>query len=147
MYHFHKSRSSIICCTRYSFIDINIYILLMLASIFAGTMISNSISKPIAEIGRKMRLVDVSRKAEHVDYDVDDELGVLVKAYNKMVDDLEESTKRLTQSEREQAWSEMARQIAHEIKNPLTPMRLSIQYLVRLKQKNVPGWEDKFCTN
>lgn len=123
---------------------INIYILLMLASIFAGTMISNSISKPIAEIGRKMRLVDVSRKAEHVDYDVDDELGVLVKAYNKMVDDLEESTKRLTQSEREQAWSEMARQIAHEIKNPLTPMRLSIQYLVRLKQKNVPGWEDKF---
>lgn len=125
-------------------IIINIYILLMLAAIFAGTVISNSISKPIEEIGRKMRSVDVSRKAEHVDYDVDDELGVLVKAYNKMVDDLEESTKRLTQSEREQAWSEMARQIAHEIKNPLTPMRLSIQYLVRLKQKNIQGWEDKF---
>lgn len=123
---------------------INIYILLLLAAIFVGTAISNSISRPLAEVGRKMRLVDVSRKAEHVDYDVDDELGILVKAYNKMVDDLEESTRRLTQSEREQAWSEMARQIAHEIKNPLTPMRLSVQYLVRLKQKNVPGWEDKF---
>ena len=61
-----------------------------------------------------------------------------------MVDDLEESTKKLAQTEREQAWSEMARQIAHEIKNPLTPMRLSIQHLVRLKQRGVDGWEQKF---
>ena len=123
---------------------INIYILLLLVAIFVGSLISNSISRPLEEVGRKMRLVDVSRKAEYIDYNIDDELGVLVKAYNKMVNDLEESTRRLAQSEREQAWSEMARQIAHEIKNPLTPMRLSIQYLVRLKRKNIPGWEDKF---
>ena len=71
-------------------------------------------------------------------------MGELVGAYNKMVDDLEESTQRLAQSEREQAWSEMARQIAHEIKNPLTPMRLSIQHLIRLKQRGIEGWEDKF---
>ena len=51
---------------------------------------------------------------------------------------------RLAQTEREHAWSEMARQIAHEIKNPLTPMRLSIQHLIRLKQRNVEGWENKF---
>ena len=51
---------------------------------------------------------------------------------------------RLAQTEREQAWSEMARQIAHEIKNPLTPMRLSIQHLIRMKQRNVEGWENKF---
>jgi nitrogen fixation/metabolism regulation signal transduction histidine kinase len=61
-----------------------------------------------------------------------------------MVDDLEESTTQIAHSEREQAWREMARQIAHEIKNPLTPMRLSIQHLVRLKQQNVEGWQEKF---
>jgi Signal transduction histidine kinase involved in nitrogen fixation and metabolism regulation len=123
---------------------INIYILLILASILGGTMVSNQISKPLAELSRKMQYISVSTKAEHIDYKNNDELGVLVNAYNKMVDDLEESTIRLAQTEREKAWSEMARQIAHEIKNPLTPMRLSIQHLIRLKQNNVEGWENKF---
>ena len=123
---------------------INIYIILLLAAIFVGTAIANQLSKPLAEIGRKMKLIDVAQKTEHIDYKNKDELGELVGAYNKMVDDLEASTQRLAQTEREQAWSEMARQIAHEIKNPLTPMRLSIQHLIRLKQRNVDGWEDKF---
>lgn len=123
---------------------INIYILLLIGAILCGIWVSNSLSRPLAEISRKMHTVDVSRQAEHINYTHNDELGVLVKAYNQMVDDLEESTKRLAQTEREHAWSEMARQIAHEIKNPLTPMRLSLQHLVRLKQRNVPGWEDKF---
>lgn len=123
---------------------INVYILLLLAAILGGTMVSNQLSKPLAEISLKMQFMDVATKAEHINYKNKDELGVLVGAYNKMVDDLEESTKRLAQTEREHAWSEMARQIAHEIKNPLTPMRLSIQHLVRLKQRNVGGWEDKF---
>lgn len=123
---------------------INIYILLVLAAIFGGTALANQLSKPLAEIGRKMKLIDVSKKTEHLNYRNKDELGELVGAYNKMVDALEASTQKLAQSEREQAWSEMARQIAHEIKNPLTPMRLSIQHLIRLKQRGVEGWEDKF---
>lgn len=123
---------------------INVYILLLLAAIFGGTLISNSLAKPLAEISRKMKRVDISGQAEHINYKNKDELGILVGAYNKMVDDLEESTKRLAQTEREHAWSEMARQIAHEIKNPLTPMRLSIQHLIRLKQRGVEGWEEKF---
>ncbi len=123
---------------------INVYILLLLAAIFGGTALANQLSKPLAEIGRKMKFIDVSKKAEHIDYRNKDELGELVGAYNKMVDDLEESTQRLAQTEREQAWSEMARQIAHEIKNPLTPMRLSIQHLIRLKQRGIEGWEEKF---
>ena len=123
---------------------VNIYILLVLAAIFGGTALANQLSKPLAEIGRKMKLIDVSKKAEHLNYRKKDELGELVGAYNKMVDALEESTQKLAQTEREQAWSEMARQIAHEIKNPLTPMRLSIQHLIRLKQRGVEGWEDKF---
>ncbi len=123
---------------------INIYILLLLAAIFGGTALANQLSKPLAEIGLKMKRIDVSKKAEHINYKNKDELGELVGAYNKMVDDLEESTQRLAQTEREQAWSEMARQIAHEIKNPLTPMRLSIQHLVRMKQRGIEGWEEKF---
>lgn len=123
---------------------INIYILFMMAAIFVGTLLANSISKPLAEISRKMKRIDVSKKTEHINYKNNDELGALVGAYNKMVEDLEESTKRLAQTEREHAWSEMARQIAHEIKNPLTPMRLSIQHLIRLKNANVEEWEKKF---
>lgn len=123
---------------------INVYILLLLAAIFGGTALANQLSKPLAEIGSKMKLIDVSKKTEHINYKNKDELGELVGAYNKMVDDLEESTRRLAQTEREQAWSEMARQIAHEIKNPLTPMRLSIQHLIRLRQRGVDGWEEKF---
>lgn len=123
---------------------INIYLLLLIAAVLGGIMLSNSLSRPLAEISKKMQLLNVNRQAEHIDYNNKDELGILVAAYNKMVDDLEESTKQLAQSEREQAWREMARQIAHEIKNPLTPMRLSIQHLVRLKQKNVPEWQSKF---
>lgn len=123
---------------------INLYILLLIASIIGGSFISNSITKPLAEISKKLQEINFSQKAEHINYKGKDELGFLVKAYNKMVDDLDESSKQLAQNEREQAWKEMARQIAHEIKNPLTPMRLSIQHLVRLRKKNIPDWEVKF---
>ncbi|MDO4735674.1 MAG: HAMP domain-containing sensor histidine kinase [Bacteroidia bacterium] len=123
---------------------INIYILLLIMAILGGSTLANKISKPIAEISRKMRYIDVVKRAEHIDYKSDNELGDLVRSYNKMVDDVEASTAKLAQSEREQAWSEMARQIAHEIKNPLTPMSLKIQHLVRMKNMGVEGWEDKF---
>jgi nitrogen fixation/metabolism regulation signal transduction histidine kinase len=68
-----------------------------------------------------------------------DEIGALVQAYNQMVEKLEASERKLTMSEREAAWREMARQIAHEIKNPLTPMKLSIQHLLRAYQDNHPN--------
>lgn len=123
---------------------INIYLLLLLAAVLGGVALSNSLAKPLAEISRKMELLNVNQHAEHINYSNKDELGILVEAYNKMVDELESSAKQLAQSEREQAWREMARQIAHEIKNPLTPMRLSIQHLVRLKQQDAPVWKEKF---
>lgn len=123
---------------------INIYLLLLLAALIVGTFVSNSLTKPLAEISRKMQSIDFSQKAEHIDYRNRDEIGLLVNTYNKMVDDLEQSSRQLAESEREQAWREMARQIAHEIKNPLTPMRLSIQHLRRMKQQEVPNWEQRF---
>lgn len=122
---------------------INIYILLLIAAIFLGSVLSNSVSKPLAQLSGKLRDMDVSQKPEHINYKGNDELGALVQSYNKMVDSLAESTKQMAQTERERAWSEMARRIAHEIKNPLTPMKLSIQRVIMLKRKNAPGWQDK----
>ncbi|MBO7371458.1 MAG: HAMP domain-containing protein, partial [Bacteroidales bacterium] len=125
---------------------VNIYLLILLAGLIIGLVFANSISRPLTEIRSKMASLTVDGlQKQHINYrNTKDELGVLVQAYNKMVDDLEESTRRLAETEREQAWKEMARQIAHEIKNPLTPMRLSIQHMMRLKKHNVPGWEDRF---
>ena len=68
---------------------------------------------------------------EQIQYSRKDEIGELVKEYNRMIDELALSASKLAQSERETAWREMARQVAHEIKNPLTPMKLSVQHLQR----------------
>lgn len=126
---------------------INLYIVLLLAALVLGILLSNSMLKPIRAIREKMESLTISPgRNKHIHYSSMDEIGVLVNAYNEMVDALEESSRKLAQNEREIAWKEMARQIAHDIKNPLTPMRLSIQYLMRLKQQNVPGWEEKVCT-
>ena len=125
---------------------INIYLLILIAGLLIGLTLANSITKPLTVIKSRMEslTIDDNRKERIYYPNNKDELGVLVNAYNKMVDDLQESTSRLAETEREQAWKEMARQIAHEIKNPLTPMRLSIQHMVRLKHQNVEGWEDRF---
>lgn len=123
---------------------INLYIIILIISIFSATAISNSITKPLYDISRKMSNPDLVNKFEHIEYNGNDELGTLVNAYNLMLDDLKQSTMKLAQNEREQAWKEMARQIAHEIKNPLTPMKLSIQHLVRMKQQDSPIWQEKF---
>ncbi len=122
---------------------INVYIILILVAFFVGVGLSNSITKPLKEISLHMHEFDIDHRA-HINYDSNDELGQLVKAYNKMTDDLQHSTRLLAESEREQAWREMARQIAHEIKNPLTPMRLSIQHLVRMKKMGTDNWQEKF---
>lgn len=127
---------------------INLYIVLLIAAVLISVLLSNSILKPVQELRRKMDSVINSTVADrHIQYiDSKDEIGILVKSYNDMVDALDESSRRLARTEREAAWKEMARQIAHEIKNPLTPMRLSIQYLIRLKNQNADGWEEKVDT-
>ena len=122
---------------------INICLILLIAAIALGALISNSLSKPLVEIKERIDRLALTGNRRIRYRNTKDELGVLINSYNKMVEDLEESTRQLAQTEREQAWKEMARQIAHEIKNPLTPMKLSIQYLMKMKEANVPGWEDK----
>src|SRR5690606_20411 len=71
------------------------------------------------------------------------EINLLITAYNAMVDELEKSAVKLAQSEREEAWREMAKQVAHEIKNPLTPMRLTVQSFERKFDPNDPDLKQK----
>ena len=89
----------------------------------------------IAMIVMVLRQMRVGGKNEKIVYHERDEIGMLVKEYNEMVDKLEANVKKLAKSERESAWREMARQIAHEIKNPLTPMKLNLQFMQRTLQK------------
>jgi nitrogen fixation/metabolism regulation signal transduction histidine kinase len=83
-----------------------------------------------------MKEVNLGKMNEVIDWKRNDEIGELVKEYNKMVGKLDESATVLAKSEREGAWREMARQVAHEIKNPLTPMKLSLQYLQKAISNN-----------
>ncbi len=122
---------------------INIFLLLLIGSLLFSTREVNSLFSPLIEIGRKMNVADI-HKLEYIIYKRDDEISSLVDAYNRMVKDLSESTRKLAQAERDKAWSQMARQVAHEIKNPLTPIKLQIQRLIRLKQNGNPAWEKRF---
>ena len=90
-----------------------------------------------------MKASDVE-SLQFIKYDREDEISDIVKAYNRMVAELQESSRKIVQAERDKAWSGMARQVAHEIKNPLTPMKLQIQRLVRLKEKGDPRWMERF---
>ena len=120
-----------------------VFLILLLLARFMASALVDRMLKPIVQIGQRMNRTDIDN-LEYIEYDREDEISTLVNAYNLMVGDLAESTKQLAQAERDKAWSSMARQVAHEIKNPLTPMKLQLQRLVRLKQRNAPGWEDKF---
>ncbi len=120
-----------------------VYIVLLIISLLLVSYFVDKAFKPLLEMSRKMEAGDVDR-LEYIDYDRQDEISVLVKSYNRMVTDLTNSNKVLAQAERDKAWSEMARSVAHEIKNPLTPMRLQIQRIQRLKAIGDPSWQDKF---
>ena len=122
---------------------VNLFILLLIASLLFSTREVNSMFSPLLEMGKKMNVADV-HNLEYIIYKRDDEISSLVEAYNRMVRDLSDSTKQLAQAERDKAWSQMARQVAHEIKNPLTPIKLQLQRLIRLKMNNNPKWEEKF---
>ena len=118
-------------------IDLNVFIFVLAGAI--ALLVTNRITASFTLIGEKMRQISLRKTNEEIVWNRHDEIGVLVNEYNKMVHQLEESAQGLARSEREGAWREMARQVAHEIKNPLTPMKLSIQYLQRAIDSNAPN--------
>lgn len=118
-------------------INLNAFIFLIAGVI--SLFITNRITRSFTFISDKMKEVNLGKKNEAISWKREDEIGELVKEYNKMVAKLGESAEALAKSEREGAWREMARQVAHEIKNPLTPMKLSIQYLQKSIDNNYPN--------
>lgn len=115
-------------------INLNAFIFLVAGLI--ALFITNRITRSFAVISDKMKEVSLGQNNEAIVWNRSDEIGDLVTEYNKMVAKLGESATALAKSEREGAWREMARQVAHEIKNPLTPMKLSIQYLQKAIHNN-----------
>ena len=118
-------------------INLNAFIFLVAGAI--AFFLTSRITASFSLIGKKMQEMNLGQINEEIGWNRNDEIGMLVDEYNKMVKKLEHSAQALAQSEREGAWREMARQVAHEIKNPLTPMKLSIQYLQNAIQKGAPN--------
>jgi len=109
-----------------------VYILMFLIAIVLAYFLSSYITRSIKRISDKMEQTRLNERNEKIILEkASSEIEILVDAYNNMIDELEESAAKLARSEREQAWREMAKQVAHEIKNPLTPMRLTVQSFER----------------
>ena len=109
-----------------------VYLLMFLLAISFAYFLSSYITHSIKTISDKMQHTRLNERNEKIILNkASSEIEILVDAYNNMIDQLEESAARLAKSEREQAWREIAKQVAHEIKNPLTPMRLSVQSFER----------------
>ena len=110
-----------------------LYILLLLVSILIVWLVARGVASPLTAITTQLKNYRLGERGRHISYFFRDELGNLIQHYNDMIDALAESTHRLARSEREGAWRTMARQVAHEINNPLTPMKLTLQQLQRHK--------------
>ncbi len=122
---------------------IEIYIFLLIGASLIAFFLSNYITKGLRSIAEKLKEVQIQKKNEPIVWKGNDEIGALVGEYNRMIAQLENSANKLAKNERESAWREMAKQVAHEIKNPLTPMKLSIQHLQRALQPDDPDFEEK----
>ena len=115
---------------------LNILVILLLLAAIISVIIAKRVSEPLTILQNKMTSVVVGEENEKINLQVPDELTGVIQNYNEMIDKLSVSAEKLAKAERESAWREMARQIAHEIKNPLTPMKLSLQLLNR-------SWDEK----
>jgi signal transduction histidine kinase len=109
----------------------NIYVLLILLAVVLALFISNRITEPLRIIRENLRTLKLDTLNQAIEWESNDEIGELVKEYNRTLNELVKNAELLARSERESAWREMAKQVAHEIKNPLTPMKLHVQMLER----------------
>ncbi|WP_229310749.1 sensor histidine kinase [Larkinella arboricola] len=118
---------------------LSVFIGLFLVFLLVSYWASNLLTKPLKIITQKIRKINLDRLNEPLDWKSDDEIGLLIGEYNRMLVKLEEKKQALSQSEKQSAWREMAKQVAHEIKNPLTPMKLTLQHLQRTLQSDNPA--------
>lgn len=123
---------------------LNVYVVLFLVSLFTGLVVTTYVTKPLRIVQQQLAKISLGKRNEPIEWQSNDEIGRLVNEYNQMLVKLEESAVLLAKSEREGAWQEMAKQVAHEIKNPLTPMKLNLQYLQKVVNEGGEDFEGKF---
>lgn len=123
---------------------VNLYLFLFLALLVVGIFMARGLTVPLDIIRNHLRSMSLSGKNTLIAWNNKDEIGKLVQEYNTMIIALQENAARLAESEREVAWKEMAQQVAHEIKNPLTPMKLNIQRLQRAYHEGDPEVDSLF---
>src|SRR5690606_14580660 len=123
---------------------INVYALVLVALGLFAVFVANKITSPLTLVQKSLARTAIGKKNEPIFWKRNDEIGSLIKEYNNMIVALDNSANRIMRSERESAWREMAKQVAHEIKNPLTPLRLGVQLLERAWNDKDPGFDEKF---
>jgi len=117
---------------------------MLFIAIALAYFISKYITRSLQTISDKLNQTDLTKRNEKIFIEnPSEEIGKLIDSYNGMIDELEQSAAKLARSERERAWREMAKQVAHEIKNPLTPMRLSVQSFERKFDPTDPNVKSK----
>ena len=115
---------------------LNVYVFLFLIAGAIALAIANSITRPLSIIAGKLKEFKLGASNEPLIYEDNDEIGQLINEYNNLIVQVQDSADIIAKTERDMAWREMAKQVAHEIKNPLTPMKLSIQYLDKMVKTN-----------
>ena len=123
---------------------INIYAFVIVALGLFAAFVANQITAPLTLVKSSLAKTAIGRKNEPIFWKRNDEIGSLIREYNNMIIALDRSALQIMRSERESAWREMAKQVAHEIKNPLTPLLLGVQLLNKSWKEEDPDFDQKF---
>lgn len=148
--YFDEQKENSQAVSQYLISMLSAYTVILIFAIALSLLLSRQLTVSIRAIGNRLNKIKLQDTNERLQWDGDDEIGELVHEYNRMVEKLEENVKQLADSEREKAWREMAKQVAHEIKNPLTPMKLNLQYLqkaIHEDNANVKELSKRFTAN
>lgn len=121
----------------------NIYVILIALGLLITLFLSNFLLRPLQILRENIGKMQISQPGQQIKWKHNDEIGQLISEYNRMTKELAISAELLAKSERESAWREMAKQVAHEIKNPLTPMKLSIQHLQKAWDAKADDFDER----
>ena len=141
--YFDKSESDVSELSEFLLSLVNIYAIVLLLAAFVTHTIAKRLTQPIEALVERMQSVQSLDKNEALAWERNDEFGRLVSAYNALLVQVEESARRLARNERENTWRQIAKQIAHEIKNPLTPMKLNLQHLRTIRKDNEADYQER----
>ena len=141
--YFDKSESDVSELSEFLLSLVNIYAIVLLLAAFVTHTIAKRLTQPIEALVERMQSVQSLDKNEGLLWERNDEFGRLVDAYNALLVQVEESARGLARNERENTWRQIAKQIAHEIKNPLTPMKLNLQHLRTIRKNNAADYQER----